>query len=84
MPLAKGGSVDDVERELKGKLLPAMTVNWMYWTPAQFVNFYFVPQRYQGESRTWTITAVAPEEGESTAMSPLRAHTHYTTLRITP
>ena len=52
MPLAKGGSVDDVERELKGKLLPAMTVNWMYWTPAQFVNFYFVPQRYQGESRT--------------------------------
>ena len=68
MPLAKGGSVDDVERELKGKLLPAMTVNWMYWTPAQFVNFYFVPQRYQGESRELLFWTKAPEQRESTAI----------------
>lgn len=47
MPLAKGGSLDDVKAELKAKFLPALCANWMVWPLVQAVNFTYMPLRYR-------------------------------------
>ena len=34
-------------QDLKQKFVPTMIINWKMWIPANFVNFYLMPIKYQ-------------------------------------
>jgi len=47
-PIANGTSVNDSFDKFKIKFLSTITSAWMLWTPAQIINFYFVPYQFRG------------------------------------
>lgn len=42
-----GKSFDELKEQLRTKWLSTLLANWIYWVPAQSLNFGFVPLRLQ-------------------------------------
>ncbi|KAL3269377.1 hypothetical protein HHI36_008447 [Cryptolaemus montrouzieri] len=47
MGLLEGKTVNNMKNEIKNKFLDVYLVDWCIWPPSQFINFYYVPVRYQ-------------------------------------
>ena len=45
--LLEGNSVSKAMGDIQQKLWTTMLINWQIWIPAQAVNFYFTPIKYQ-------------------------------------
>nr|XP_022902474.1 mpv17-like protein 2 [Onthophagus taurus] len=45
--LLEGNTFRECATELQQKFLEVYTVDWCVWPPVQFVNFYFLPLKYQ-------------------------------------
>jgi hypothetical protein len=43
----EGKGVEQGVTDIQEKFLMTMIVNWKLWIPANFANFYFVPNMYQ-------------------------------------
>lgn len=43
----EGKSLDSINSEIKSKFLVVYKMDWVIWPPTQFINFYFVPVKYQ-------------------------------------
>ncbi|KAH1005428.1 hypothetical protein HUJ04_006420 [Dendroctonus ponderosae] len=39
--------IEKINEELKKKFLDVYMMDWCVWVPTQFINFYFVPVKYQ-------------------------------------
>jgi len=39
--------VAEMNKEIKHKFLEVYVMDWCVWVPTQFINFYFVPVKYQ-------------------------------------
>ncbi|KAK9889836.1 hypothetical protein WA026_007202 [Henosepilachna vigintioctopunctata] len=40
-------SLNEINMEIKKKFIGVYLMDWCLWPPTQFINFYFVPVRYQ-------------------------------------
>ncbi|CAG9863180.1 unnamed protein product [Phyllotreta striolata] len=47
MSALENKSLRDSTVELKEKFMETYTVDWLVWPPTQFINFYYVPVRFQ-------------------------------------
>ncbi|KAF7272013.1 hypothetical protein GWI33_015181 [Rhynchophorus ferrugineus] len=47
MGLLEDKSVQKMNEELTAKFLDVYVMDWCVWVPTQFINFYFVPVKYQ-------------------------------------
>ncbi|XP_044754931.1 mpv17-like protein 2 [Coccinella septempunctata] len=45
--LLEGKSLSNINDEIKSKFLIVYKMDWVVWPPTQFLNFYFVPVKYQ-------------------------------------
>ncbi|XP_014677709.1 PREDICTED: mpv17-like protein 2 [Priapulus caudatus] len=43
----EGKSVADVKKEIKQKYLTTYLVSWLFWAPAQLLNFYLLPPHFR-------------------------------------
>merc|ERR1712226_693895 len=45
--LIEGNGISKGVSEVKEKFWPTMIINWKLWIPANFMNFYFMPIKFQ-------------------------------------